>query len=340
MLHVSSQSMVTSAKPLVIFLMGPTGIGKTELAIDLAQRLPVDIISVDSAMVYRTMDIGTAKPSPDELAKAPHQLIDVCDPSYRFSVADFCRLANEAIHSSLANDRIPLLVGGTHMYYHSLLNGLSDMPASSEQEREQVEAEAAIHGWPAMHQVLAAVDPEYASTLHPNHSQRIARGLIVYRASGKTMTQWRAEPSQSNLADTHHIAQMALLPEDRSWLHDRLAQRFDQMMTRGFLHEVRALVDRRDLNVNLPSVRSVGYRQLWDHILGELSLSQAREKSIIATRQLAKRQLTWLRKWPNLYSLGVAAEQKAMMGDSSGRNNQKTQDILTSALNYLPLRAI
>ena len=291
-------------KPPVIFLMGPTASGKTHIAIELAKHLPVDIISVDSALVYRGMDIGTAKPTLAEQAKAPHRLIDICDPAEAYSVADFCRDARLEIEQIVAQGRIPLLVGGTMMYFKTLLDGLSPMPASDGRIREQIEQEASQSGWPAMHDQLKAVDPQYASQLHPNHSQRISRALELYRISGCTMSYFRKEhPLDTWFSDSYRSLPFALLPTDRALLHARIEKRFKNMLNLGFSDEVRELFERNDLHTDLPSIRSVGYRQMWAHLAGDYDHATMVEKGLAATRQLAKRQLTWLRGWPDLYEL-------------------------------------
>ncbi len=335
------QSMVAAERPLVVFIMGPTAVGKTDLAIALSEKLPIDIISVDSAMVYRGMDVGTAKPSAEELAKAPHQLIDICDPSHAYSVAEFMSDAKLAITESIRNDRIPVLVGGTHMYFHSLYQGMAAMPATDPGIRLVLMQEAKELGWPHMHRLLAEVDPEYASTLHPNHSQRIGRALEVYRQSGKTMTQWRQEQAQASwLAERCQVAQVALWPDDRANLHQRIAQRFALMMEQGFAEEVQALFDRGDLHIDLPAIRSVGYRQMWQCLAGECTQDEAVERAIVATRQLAKRQLTWLRKWPDVKMLVRELSEKSSKNLENEDKVKKISKITTETLNYLPLKSI
>ena len=298
--------------------MGPTASGKTGLAIELSQHLPVDIISVDSALVYRGMTIGTAKPSAEELAQAPHRLIDICDPAEPYSVADFCDDAQREISASLARGRLPLLVGGTMMYFKSLLVGLADMPGANPAVRATIMREADIYGWPAMHQQLALVDPEYAAQLHPNHSQRSARALEVYRSTGATMTSYRrqqlAETAGPTFTERFNVLQWALIPEDRLWLHAMIKQRFLQMLEQGLIDEVRGLRQRTDLHLDLPSMRSVGYRQVWLYLDAlaancdgdrDQAYQAMIDRSLAATRQLAKRQLTWLRGWENVQRLAV-----------------------------------
>lgn len=285
--------------PRVIALMGPTAAGKTELAIALHQLLGADLISVDSTLVYRGMDIGTAKPSPEELARAPHQLIDIRDPAEPYSAADFVKDASAAIERSIAAGRTPVLVGGTMLYFKALLEGLSPMPASDPALRAEIEAQGAARGWPALHAELAEVDPLAAARLHPNHSQRIARALEVFRVSGKPLSDWQAAGSQG-LAERYRWQQIAVAPQERSVLHQRIALRFQAMLSIGFLDEVQTLFEREDLHPALPSMRAVGYRQAWQYLAGELDYAQMQSAAVAATRQLAKRQLTWLRGWHDL----------------------------------------
>ncbi len=316
----------SSEKPPIIFLMGPTASGKTDLAIGLSDNIPIELVSVDSALVYRGLDIGSAKPSPEEQAAHPHRLIDICDPAEPYSVADFRRDALRAIEDIHKAGKIPLLVGGTMMYFKVLLEGIAEMPASTPEVREAIETEAEEKGWPAMHEQLATVDPAMAEELHPNHSQRIARALEVYRLSGRTMTQWRAEQKNQSLLDQYQVAQLAIMPHKRELLHQRIAERFRKMVGSGFEEEVRHLHKRGDLHVGLPAVRAVGYRQMWDYIEGICSHEEMIEKGIVATRQLAKRQLTWLRGWEELDPL--------YMDDSQGKLREK-QEIVQEALQIL-----
>lgn len=283
--------------PLVC-LMGPTASGKTPLAIDLVQRFPVDIVSVDSAMVYRGMNIGTAKPDADTLKRAPHRLIDILDPSEAYSAGRFRDDALREIAAIHAAGRIPLLVGGTMLYFRALLQGIAGMPTADPVIRAKLEARASVEGWEALHAELAVIDPAAAARIHPNDSQRIQRALEVYLLSGKTITAWQANDTPA-LAGMR-VFSLALAPTERSLLHARIAERFDLMLAEGFMDEVRALMARGDLSPALPSMRSVGYRQAWAHLSGEVGLAEMREQAIAATRQLAKRQLTWLRAWPAL----------------------------------------
>jgi tRNA dimethylallyltransferase len=306
---------MTDKRPPAIFLMGPTAAGKTDLAIELTQVLPCELISVDSALVYRGMDIGTAKPSKEILAAYPHRLVDILDPAESYSAADFRRDALQAMAEITARGKIPLLVGGTMLYYKALLEGLADMPPADPQVRAGLEAEMASLGLHALHAQLAAVDPESAARIHPNDPQRVMRALEVYRVSGLTMTEHRRRQSaQSSEGDTfasghlpYTVASLAIAPQDRNILHTRIATRFGQMLEQGFVDEVRSLRARSDLHANLPSIRAVGYRQVWDHLDGKLSSVEMQERGIIATRQLAKRQFTWLRGWADLHWLDSLA---------------------------------
>ncbi|EIF42951.1 tRNA delta(2)-isopentenylpyrophosphate transferase [gamma proteobacterium BDW918] len=284
--------------PKAIFLMGPTAAGKTDLALALSDRLPCDLISVDSALVYRGLDIGSAKPDAATLARYPHQLIDICDPSEAYSAANFRRDALAAMAKSAAAGRIPLLVGGTMLYYKALLEGLADMPSANQQVRAEINAIAEAQGWPAVHALLAQVDSASAARIHPNHSQRLSRALEVYRISGVTMSAWQAQQAEQVLP--YRVFQFAIAPPERSVLHQRIEQRLQQMFAQGFVGEVAGLMARGDLHADLPAIRAVGYRQVWEHLRGDFSLDEAFERALIATRQLAKRQLTWLRGWPDL----------------------------------------
>lgn len=281
-------------KPTAIFLMGPTASGKTDLAIRLRQSLPVEVISVDSALIYRGMDIGTAKPSKAEQALAPHRLIDIIDPAESYSVANFREDALREMAEITAQGKIPLLVGGTMLYYKGLLEGLSPLPSAVPEIRAELEAKAAQLGWAALHQELAAIDPTAAARINPNDSQRINRALEVFYISGKTMTELTAQQGEGI---PYNIVQFAIAPQDRAVLHQRIEQRFHKMIELGFKEEVRTLFERGDLNADLPSIRCVGYRQMWEHLAGEISEEEAIFKGICATRQLAKRQMTWLRGW-------------------------------------------
>ena len=274
--------------------MGPTASGKTGAAVELFQRLPVELISVDSALVYRDMDIGTAKPDAATLTQAPHYLIDVIDPTEAYSAAQFRDAALRLMADITAQGKVPLLVGGTMLYFKALQGGLGEMPQANPAIRARLDAEALEVGWPGMHARLAKIDPETATRLMPGDSQRIQRALEVWEVSGKTMTQLFAE--QTSQALPYRLLKLALVPSDRSVLHQRIATRFEQMLEAGFIDEVGALkVKYPALHAELPSLRCVGYRQALEYLEGEYGLDELREKGIAATRQLAKRQLTWLR---------------------------------------------
>lgn len=304
-----------SSLPPAIFLMGPTAAGKTDLALELARLLPCDLISVDSALIYRGMDIGTAKPERAILDAFPHALIDIRDPAESYSAAEFRADALTAMAASAARGRIPLLVGGTMLYYKALLEGLADMPSADPAVRAELEARAAAEGWESLHRELAAVDPESAARIHPNDPQRLTRALEVYRVSGLSMSEHRRRQAAGN-SDTgasaggqlpYTVAQLAIAPAQRQVLHERIAQRFQAMLEQGFVDEVEALRRRSDLHAGLPSIRAVGYRQVWEYLDGGLSREQMVERGIIATRQLAKRQFTWLRGWDGLHWLDSLA---------------------------------
>jgi tRNA dimethylallyltransferase len=316
---------MTDPKPKILFLMGPTASGKTDLAIELCQHLPVELISVDSALVYKGLDIGSAKPSAEELAQAPHRLLDICDPSDPYSAAEFREDALREIQAIHASGRIPLLVGGTMMYFKALLEGLADMPAADAEVRAQIEADAETHGWPYIHEQLRQVDPDMAAEIHPNHSQRLSRALEVYRSSGKTMTQLRAEQSRYHLSQDFDVRQVALLPRDRSLLHRRIEQRFDLMLQQGFIEEVQGLMARDDLHVDLPAIRAVGYRQVWEYLDGQCTREDMRDKGVAATRQLAKRQITWLRGWQGANFVYI---------DSEGGEIRKKMSMVDELLNF------
>ncbi len=278
--------------------MGPTASGKTDLAIALQDHFPVELINVDSAQVYRQLDIGSAKPDQATLEKAPHHLIDIRDPLDAYSAADFLADATRVMAEITARGNIPLLVGGTMLYFKVLLEGLSKMPEANPEIRDQIQRQADTEGWPAVYKQLQAVDPDTAAGLHPNHSQRIQRALEVYLVSGVPMSTLRLEENIGGISDKYAIKQLALMPVNRKLIHQRIEDRFKSMMDQGFEAEVKALYARGDLNIDLPAIRSVGYRQLWQYLDGQCSLNEAVEKAIAATRQLAKRQITWLRNWP------------------------------------------
>ncbi|HDR1187998.1 TPA: tRNA (adenosine(37)-N6)-dimethylallyltransferase MiaA [Pasteurella multocida] len=280
--------------PTVIFLMGPTASGKTDLAIQLRQTLPVEVISVDSALIYRGMDIGTAKPSAEELALAPHRLIDICDPAESYSAANFRQDALREMADIIAAGKIPLLVGGTMLYYKALLEGLSPLPSADEKVRSEIEEKAQQQGWAALHQELAKIDPLSAQRINPNDSQRINRALEVFYLTGKSLSELSQQKGDSL---PYQILQFAIAPKDRSILHDRIALRFQKMIEQGFQQEVEKLYQREDLHLDLPSMRCVGYRQMWEYLRGDYDHDEMIFRGICATRQLAKRQITWLRGW-------------------------------------------
>lgn len=277
-----------------IALAGPTASGKSAAALAIAQEHGAEIVSVDSALVYRGMDIGTAKPGAQERALVPHHLIDIRDPAQAYSAADFVRDAKALIGEVNARGRPALLVGGTMLYFKALFEGLDEMPPADPQVRAQIEADAASRGWPALHEVLALRDPAAAARISPNDSQRIQRALEVLRTTGRPISSFHGQRTQA-LPD---IPLFSLEPEDRAWLHERIAQRFDAMLAAGFVEEVRGLRARGDLDASMPSMRCVGYRQAWEALAGESPLEDLRDRGIFATRQLAKRQLTWLRGMP------------------------------------------
>ena len=285
----------------VFCLAGPTAAGKTAIAVALAQQRPLEIISVDSAQVYRGMDIGTGKPDAATLALAPHRLIDIRDPGEPYSAADFRADAMDAIRGILASGKTPLLVGGTMLYFQVLRDGLASMPPANPDVRREIEQQAASEGWEAVHRRLAAVDPEAAARIHPNDPQRLQRAMEVWQVTGKTISSIHAErkcPGNGSISFRLHF--FATHPPERSELHQRIDARFRRMLENGLVAEVQRLRQRDDLHPELPAMKSVGYRQVWQHLDGELAYQEMVEKSIAATRQLAKRQLTWLRGWPGL----------------------------------------
>lgn len=292
-------------RPRAIFLMGPTASGKTDAAVRLVQERQCEIISVDSAMIYRGMDIGTAKPDAKILALAPHHLIDICDPTESYSAAQFREDALRLMAEISTAGRTPLLVGGTMLYFKALEEGLSPLPSADADVRKALQNEEAEQGLVSMHQRLAQVDPEAAARIHINDPQRIHRALEVYEISGKSMSQLHAE--QQGEALPYSLRKIALAPVDRSILHQRIEQRFMQMLEQGFVAEVEKLYQRGDLNEQMPSIRCVGYRQVWHYLQGQYDYDTMVEKGIAATRQLAKRQMTWLRSYPGLHWLDSMA---------------------------------
>ena len=304
-------------KPVdAIAIVGPTASGKTAAALALAESLQAqggaEIISMDSALVYRGMDIGTAKPSPDELASVPHHLIDILDPRQSYSAAEFAKDATRLIGDIHARGKTPLLVGGTMLYLKALLEGLNDMPAADPQVREQIQQRAQALGWPALHAELMQVDPITAERLAPGDSQRIGRALEVWTSTGRALSSFHQAPKDKTPA--LNIPVVSLEPVDRAWLHERIALRFEQMMAQGFLAEVQALRARGDLSPDLPSMRCVGYRQAWQGLEEGWREAEIRERGVFATRQLAKRQITWLRSMPQRVVVAAdAAQAKAQL---------------------------
>ena len=332
-------------RPPVICLMGPTASGKTELAIRLREYLPVDIISVDSTQVYRGMDIGTAKPSADILALAPHRLLDIRDPAEAYSVGEFMVDARRHIDEITASGRIPLLVGGTMLYFRALIDGLAELPPANPAIRAQIEQQAAERGWPYMHGLLAEVDPITADKVHPNHSQRIARALEVFQITGTPLSELIARQKQGiagrrSISDDYRVVQLALIPPDRELLHSAIEQRFLEMLSSGLVAEVEQLFARNDLSVDLPSMRAVGYRQVWAYLAGECGYEEMVERGIAATRQLAKRQMTWLRKWPDVVCVNARKVENGHQTTDSEGGVLSSEQILTNTLIFLEKAAI
>ena len=301
--------MASDARPLAIFLMGPTASGKTALACTLREQFPLELISVDSALVYRGMDIGTAKPDAATLARHPHALVDIRDPAQPYSAADFRSDALPLMQRISAQGRVPLLVGGTGLYFRALQQGLSDLPPAAPAIRERLLAEAQRLGWPALHARLAQLDPAAAQRIGCHDAQRLQRALEVIELTGRPLS---AQQHRSGAPFAWRVLKLALLPTERSVLHQRIAQRFDAMLAAGLLDEVRALRARGDLHAELPAIRAVGYRQAWQHLDGLTDAAGFRERGIFATRQLAKRQITWLRsdigaRWLDPDHPGMAA---------------------------------
>ncbi len=300
----------STALPFHIGLAGPTAAGKTAAALAIAQAHDCEIISVDSALVYCGMDVGTAKPSAAELAAVPHHLINIRDPLQAYSAAEFVNDATALIQAIRARGRLPLLVGGTMLYFKALMDGIDPMPAANASLRAEIEAQAQAQGWPALHAELARVDPITAARLAPADSQRIQRALEVFRISGLPLSHFHARRSRTSddaVADAAPL--ISLEPMDRAWLHSRIAERFDQMLAVGLVEEVQALRARGDLHPDLPSMRCVGYRQVWEVLDGRSPQAELRDKGIFATRQLAKRQITWLRSMPQRHVIACDAPQ-------------------------------
>ncbi|MGV6807000.1 MAG: tRNA (adenosine(37)-N6)-dimethylallyltransferase MiaA [bacterium] len=312
--------------------MGPTACGKTDLAIALCNYLPVELISADSALIYQGMDIGTAKPEPEILKAVPHRMVDICDPAEPFSVADYAKATFRHMQEITQTGRIPLLVGGTMLYFRTLLDGLAKIPPTKPGVREAIEERAAEEGWPALHAELAQVDPRTAATIHPNHSRRIQRALEVYQTTGKPISAFRDHHQSEGatvippVEDRYRVIQIGLLPEDRQVLHQRIDARFLAMLHAGFEDEVRALMARGDLDESMPSVRAVGYQQMWLYLSGRISRDEMIAQAQAATRQLAKRQLTWLRKWDELCAVAV---------DKDHGKQKEMQQLVEEALQIL-----
>lgn len=285
--------------------MGPTASGKTALAVSLRSRFPFEIISVDSALVYRGMDVGTAKPDAATLARAPHHLLDIREPNETYSAAAFCDDARARMAAITARGRVPLLVGGTMLYFRALLQGLDDLPRADAALRKRLEQDAAERGWPALHAELAALDPATAARLAPNDSQRIGRALEIVELTGRPMS---AQLAQTPRALPYDVLQLALVPSDRAALHRRIGERFDAMLEAGLVDEVEMLRRNHVLDSTMPAMRAVGYRQAWAYLDGDIDLEALREQGVAATRQLAKRQLTWLRSWPGAVTLDCLAD--------------------------------
>lgn len=298
---------MSHSKPTAILLMGPTAAGKTDLAIELARRYPVELISVDSALVYRGMDIGTGKPSSELLQQFPHHLVDILDPTENYSAGQFVRDATRLIADIHTRGRVPVLVGGTMLYFRALLRGIAEMPTANVEIRAALSARAQLEGWPALHEELAQRDPVAARRIGPNDAQRIQRALEVIALTGKSMSAIQAEarPPLSNI----ELVLIGLSPADREVLYGRIEARFNHMMSQGFLHEVRRLYQRGDLHADLPAIRAVGYRQLWQYVSGHCSLEEAVAQGILATRHLARRQLIWMRAEPHLQWIDAASPQ-------------------------------
>jgi tRNA dimethylallyltransferase len=296
--------------PFVVFLMGPTCSGKTALAIEWAKQYPVELVNVDSAQVYKGLDIGSAKPDAETLKQFPHRLIDICDPATPYNASEFCRDATKAIEDILQQGRIPLLVGGTMLYFKALQDGLSPLPETDPDVRAKIAELAKEKGWSAMHKDLRAKDPVLAAKLEASDVQRIGRALEVYEMTGQALSELQQQPGKKLGYPVHDFG---IMPEDRAALHALIAQRFDEMLNAGFIEEVKKLYTREDLNADLPAIKSVGYRQAWQYLAGEYDFDTMREKAIAGTRQLAKRQMTWMRSWPSLITIDIKAKFSQLM---------------------------
>lgn len=317
-------SDTSKALPPAIFIMGPTASGKTDLAVELVEKHPCELISVDSALVFKDMDIGTAKPDDATLARAPHKLINFLDPSESYSAAEFRRDALAEMKAATEAGKVPILVGGTMLYFRALENGLADMPNADPVLRERLTQEATLNGWQSLHDRLAEIDPESAERIHPNDPQRLQRALEVFEISGLTMTELHRRAADN--AFPYRLLKIALIPSDREWLRQRASLRFELMIKAGFIEEVKALYQRGDLYENLPSIRCVGYRQAWEYLEGKVDYEEMKNRAINATRQLAKRQLTWLRSEKGIKSYdplnrdtsSILKEIDAFLSDKQG----------------------
>ena len=302
---------MANTQPPAIFLLGPTASGKSDLAMKLTSHLPVELVSVDSALVYRDMNIGTAKPDAEILRQYPHHLVDIRNPDQVYSAADFRSEVLTLMSAISERGNIPLLVGGTMLYFKVLIEGIASMPAADSAIREKIVREAETGGWQKVHQRLAEVDPESAARIHPNDPQRLQRALEIWELTGESMTQLHKK-QQDLVSLPFSVCQLAIIPSDRADLHRIIAARFEQMIKDGFIEEVEHLREKYDLNAELPSIKSVGYRQVWQYLEGEVDRKVMQERAIIATRQLAKRQFTWLRGWSNLREIPFPEVNEAL----------------------------
>ena len=317
------------AKPKCLFILGPTASGKTDLAIDIAKQLPSRLISVDSALIYRDMDIGTAKPDVETLKAYPHDLVNIIDPDQNYSVARFIEDAKRSIEEAIAEQRLPILVGGTMLYFKGLIDGLSDLPEADLAVRKKIEEMAVEKGWPALHAELANLDPKAAERIDPNHSQRISRALEVCYSSGSSLTELLSKSKgekYSSITEKYDVRQIGLSVDDRSLLHQRINQRFEIMLDEGFIDEVKMLRDKYSINLDHASMRCVGYRQVWQYLEGDFDREEMISRAQAATRQLAKRQFTWMRSWSDLNLLPVSWSQEVP---------SKGNTLLNDSLNYL-----
>ena len=301
--------MITRQKPQAVFLLGPTASGKTAAGIALSRSMPCRLISVDSSLVYRGLDIGTAKPSASEQQQAPHHLIDICEPWETYSAAQFCRDAKAQINQAVEAGELPVLLGGTMLYFNALEHGLAEMPEADPAVRASLSARAERNGWASMHKELSLIDPAAAARIHPQDPQRIQRALEVWQLTGKNITDWHREGKDRQLGIP--LLKIGLYPEDRGVLHQRIAERFDAMLLNGFLAEVEALKRDPRINASLPSMRSVGYRQAWAHLDARTTFNEFREQAVAATRQLCKRQLTWMRSMEQLHLIDSTGQSPA-----------------------------